>query len=228
MSFLINPYRYAAIGGGGPFAGPEFIAAGSIVGAGTASQTVTLPAHQTDDILIVVAHNPSNITITTPTSGWASIAASAGGVYDNWFWKRATSSSETAPTVTSTGNTNTLACAYTFRGCVTSGDPFEDATVATYVADHTTPDTASIDTLGADRLAVSFLVRFDDVTWSVSPPPSGWTLEDDQVTTLRNDGGFTVISKEMASAGNVPAIEIGTYNAGNSFWKTLTLALIPD
>lgn len=211
-------------------AAPAFRAAGSIASdlTGAASVTVTLPTHQAGDILIVSALNDGGDTMSIATSGWAEITSIAATDDAAWFWKRATSSSETNPVVES-ASTDCFAIAYSFSGCVASGTPFEDATTNNkFDSPDDNPDTSLITTTGPDRLVVSFLNINDNPAWSNSPPPSGWTLNDDQNTSSGTDAGFTVISKSKATAGDESAVQIGRYITVSEPYGTMTLALIPN
>jgi hypothetical protein len=220
---LLTSVNAAAVGGGGL----AFVSAGSIAYAAGTSITPTMPTHQTDDILIVSCQNQSATSTSTATGGWSSIATSSNSIYANWFWKRATGAGTAGPTITSSAGEQ-HAIGYVIRGAVAAGTPYEDATVnALSAANHTTPFTATIDTTSTNRLAMCFLMRFNDNAWATPPPPSGWTSDSSTTTTDGLDSGFYAISKAIASASTVSSVQIGTWNAGDSHWHSLTLAFIP-
>lgn len=212
----------AGFGGGGAFGGPEIVGVGAIAGA-SASVTPVIPAHQADDILILHAMNSGNANQSAP-GGWNLIDTVNNGIGTKWWWLRAASSSETNPLV-SGGSAGRFARVYVVRGCIASGTPYEDATTANATGD-STPDTASIDTTGADRLVTCFEVHHNSFTYS-SFPPSGWNPEDSTTTTDATDAGFSCMTQEKASAGNVPTAVVATLSS-TTFWATLTLAFIPD
>jgi hypothetical protein len=183
-----------------------FIAAGAIAYDLTDPGSVTpeVPAHQADDILIVAAYNqgtyPTNNADVpaTATAGWTQIASIDGNEAGAWWWKRAVDGSTTGPVITST-YTDLFAICYVFRGCTTTGTPFEDATTAGNLGDASaTSTTALITTTDVGLLVAAFLTVGDDTAWSAnlgcSPPPPGWDLEDNSTTSQGTDCRFTVIS----------------------------------
>lgn len=216
----------ASFGGGGGGDPLEFISAGAIAYSSGTSVTPTPPTHQADDILIVQVQDQSATSTSTATAGWSEIANSSGSIYGAWYWKRAAGPGTAGPTITSASPEMHAIC-YVIRGCVATGTPYEDAAVAAMSGNQTTPFTATIDTTDVDRLAMSFLMRFNDNAWTVSPPPSGWDLESDLTTTDGLDSGFYVISQSVATASTVSSIQIGTWAGGSSYWRSVTLAFIP-
>src|SRR3972149_4102284 len=80
---------------------PAYQALSAIAASTGADVTVTLPAHQANDIfLITVVVRDQDDTITWP-SGWTQIATVDRSTVSRywWAWKRAASSSETNPLV---------------------------------------------------------------------------------------------------------------------------------
>ena len=92
-----------------------------------ADVTPALPTHQADDIfLLQVLVRDVDDTLTV--SGWTQIATIDEGTTARhwWYWKRATSSSESNPVVDKSGSTgDTYASVTSYRGAATSGDPWE-------------------------------------------------------------------------------------------------------
>lgn len=91
--------------------------------------TVTLPAHQANDILLLqVVVRDVDDTITWP-AGWTQIAIPVDrGVTARywWAWKRAASGAETNPLVDkSTATGDTYAAVVNYRGAIAVGDPWE-------------------------------------------------------------------------------------------------------
>lgn len=194
--------------------------------------TGTLPSHQTDDILIACAAQNDASDLTCGTSGWATMAPAQnnGSFSTAWFWKRATSGAETAPVITSsrTGGTTSgiyVTCAR-IRDCIVTGTPFEDATLAGAPTTDTTPDSSLITTTGPNRLAVAVALIDDNNTIS-NYPPALWSAGVNTSSATGGDSACVAISRGIPSAGDVSAVAICTQSASD-YWKTLTLAFIPE
>lgn len=209
---------------------PSFISAGSIAYNIDADITPTPPAHQADDILLVMAQCHTGGVLSTATAGWTEIAEIDGTDNFAWYWKRATGSGTAGPTITATGSPYQLhAICYVIRGCKTIDTPFEDATTAgTGSSEETTPDSAAITTTGSNRLVACFL-SYAGVTggWAVEPPPATWTKDNETVSTGGSDVTFVAISKQKAAAGNEGAVVIGTATSA-MYWGSITLAFLPS
>ncbi len=144
------------------WAAVAFQAASGIATSTGADVTVTLPVHAANDIFllqVVVRDVDDTITIT----GWTEIANVNDGTAKHWwFWMRATGSSETDPLVDkSTGTGDTYATVTTYRGAITSGDPWEAKGTATCTGT-TNPFTytGGVTTLTAGSLVV---VSWNDI-----------------------------------------------------------------
>ena len=199
---------------------PTFVSEGAQA-SGFGSATPTMPTHQADDILVVVA-SCNNKTMSTSTSGWTEITEiMPGGSAWAWYWKRATGAGTAGPTITA-ASVLIYTVGYVFRGCVATGDPF-DSGFATSTDGSTVvfvPYTAAITTLGTDRLVIAFHGHGGSTVFSSGFPPAGWAACGAQV------GGYQPISKEQAVAGAVAAVDIGTL-AADEMHGCLTLGLIP-
>ena len=195
---------------------------------GAASVTVTLPTHTTNDILIVAALNDGGTTMTTATSGWASIVGIDSTDNARWFWKRAASGAETSPVIESTSS-DVFCTAWCLRGCITTGNPwdvFDTANaLATAAAEVTAP---TITTTGTDRLVCIFAVINDDTAWTTAPPLSGWTLptNGDITTASGTDARMVAVYQTQAAAGDNTANSVGTISTTET-WATLKIAFIP-
>lgn len=149
---------------------PAWQASSAIAASNGADVTVTLPAHATNDILLLqVVVRDVNDTITWPT-GWTQIATIDRGTTARywWAWKRAASAAEPNPLVNkSTGNGDTYAAVTTYRGAITTGDPWEvkgtpnTSTAAGHVLN-------GITTLTAESLIVASLCGEDNTANSVA------------------------------------------------------------
>ena len=191
--------------------------------------TPTLPAHAADDILVVVCGAGSAQNWTCPTSGWAALATAQNNANfsTGWFWKRATSAAEANPVCTASASLTLggYAVAFRVRGCITSGDPFEDVTLGGSPTSSTTPASSVITTTGAQRLAVA-IAQIEDNNTISNYPPAGWTGAYNNGSNTGDDWHANIISKAVATPGDVAAVNVCTQNAAD-YWRTLTLAFIP-
>lgn len=144
---------------------PAYQAFSAIAASTGADVTVTLPAHQTDDILLLlVVVRDQNDTITV--TGWTAMTGTPlnrGATSRYWlFWKRAVSNAETNPLVNkSTANGDTYAAVITYRGAITAGDPWEvKGTPQTGTADPMV--LTGITTLSAESLVVAAVAGEDN------------------------------------------------------------------
>lgn len=199
-------------------AAPTWQATGTLA-AGTGNVTVVWPSHATDDIgLLVVESANQAIALTTP-AGFVEIPDSpqgtgtAGGTTSTRlavFWCRATSGSMASPVVTDPGD---HACAYivTFRGCITSGDPW-DVTAGDALASASTTFTIPGDTTTlAECLVVAIVATGADVSTGRA---TGWTNASLASITERGD----LYSSTASNGGGISVAEgvkttAGAYNA---------------
>lgn len=205
---------------------PTFVAAGTIVAdiSGGASTTPTPPTHTTNDILLAMSFNAAGATMSTATAGWTKITEVLGTIAVAWFWKRAPAAGTAGPTITA-GSTDQYAICYVIRGCATTGTPFEGAATS---GDGTTsinlPNTAAITTTGADELVMAFLGRNTITNWTDATPPSGWTANDNQITSSGTGCLLRVISIPETSPTSLGTQSFATSIAGSQQYGALTLA----
>src|SRR5206468_4141125 len=117
----------------GPAPAPTFQAAGTALN-GTGAITVAWPAHQTDDIgLLIVETAKQAVTLGTNAANWTEVTNSPQGTGTagnalspqlTVFWSRATSSSMGSVGVNDSGD-HQIAQIITFRGVATSGNPWD-------------------------------------------------------------------------------------------------------
>lgn len=125
---LVSLTSLGTWGGSAAAAPPAWQASSAIATSTGADVTVTLPAHAANDILLLqVLVRDVNDTITWP-AGWTQIATVDRGTTARywWAWSRAASAAEPNPLVnknTTTGDT--YAAVTTYRGAITTGDPWE-------------------------------------------------------------------------------------------------------
>lgn len=208
---------------------PGFVAKGTAVNNGTgANLTPTLPSHETNDILFVQVNNDDAVTVSTATSGWAQIGSSTNisAKQTSFWWKRAASASETSPTFTGFNELNVnFAQAYSYRGAITTGTPWDDAIIAG--ANSTTPMTSEIVTTGPNRAIVVLMNIHDNTLFDVGPPPAGWEYSAFDTTDTLADARMMAITTGQGTAGTVAAVSVGTLGT-TEVHVSLTLALIPE
>jgi hypothetical protein len=167
-------------------AAPTLQAEGALAVATTGDLTTVLPAHQADDVFVLAsglwAPNSSDVPLIAAPAGWTELAQlHTGSSLDGkltWHWKRAASGAESNPTlVRPTGaDTGADTCwggrAYVIRGCVTSGNPWDEVDATPFRTTSNQP-VDSLTVLGQNRLAIHFLVYTDDL--ADTPSISGWT-----------------------------------------------------
>lgn len=215
-----------------------FVGAGALAVTGTAGASISpaLPSGVVaDDILILtVMTNQGN---TFPSiSGWTNAGRDQNNanMSTGWYWRRATGSGDapgsfTIASGTALGTGNGLyGRVYAYRGCITSGTPYEDDTnLGAGVADNN-PDfntsTASVN----NTHAVGFVCADDDNSWSSGMPPSGWSNEGPRVANATGgDCMMDAIGRWVPASGSVAAVTIGTMS-GSDFWRSWSLLLLPE
>ena len=190
---------------------PTFQAAGT-KDEGTGAISPRWPTHLTNDIALLIVETAG----TQPASlsnaqGFVAVTGSpqgdngsTSGTVLTLFWKRATSASQTAPTLADSGD-HQLAQIVTFRNVATSGDPWDvvagSATAGTGSTSFSIPGAT---TTMPNTLVVAILAS------SLASSASGWTNADltgvtersDVSTTQGNDGGIAVATgvKEIGRA----------------------------
>jgi len=223
---------------------PSLFAAGALFAAATGTSiTPVIPASDAaDDILVMQAFCNASSTFSTPTnwtpildSGGGSTAVDSANLSAAWFWKRASGSDGNPTSTTSATGSSTIGLygrIWVYRNCLSSGTPYEDATVAGTPTLSTTPQSASIDTTGTFRLAVCYVSVDDDNTLGTNYPPNLWLphattfAQPRLASTTGGDGMSDAIQRWMPASGNVAAVTVGTM--ASDYWRTLTLALLPD
>jgi len=194
---------------------PIFQAEGTQVSTSGSSAVVSWPTHLTNDIGLVVIETSGNSADLTPPAGWTAIpdtpvsdtAGLASGSKLHVWWKRAASASES---VVNTGGAldHILACIYTFRGCVTTGNPYNVTTTGAKTTISTTATVPALVTTVDDTLITMVVGRPNDSSANVhfgvpvNANLTGRGEAGEGGTTLGNGGGFVVSYGEKATAGN--------------------------
>lgn len=185
------------------YIGPTWVSTGTPAFANTGSFTPGIPSgHQADDILILQVYR--TVAPSTPT-GYTLLEGLFGEM--TVYWKRATSSSETAPTLdVQVGGNEAGAIMYCFRGCVTTGDPWE-LKATNQDTDATNPVvTASLTpTLDQTLMFAMFQNGVDNVS---APRCSQFRWDDDESAYVAgNTAGngveyMTVVADQWSAQGN--------------------------
>jgi hypothetical protein len=186
------------------------------------------------DICVVALMTNKDNTFTTPT-GYTSLGSITDANQSSaWFWRRL-QTGDTAPSCATSGGSTLnptngfYGRLWIIRGCKTVGDPFEDATFAGTPTISGTPQSALITTTDADRLVLSMVVVDNDNTWtSGMPPGAGWVNAGPfSNSTTGGDGMMDAVAINRSGAGDVASVQFGLMNS-TDYWRTLTLAFIPD
>ncbi len=199
-----------------------------------ADVTVTLPAHQAGDILLligVVRDQDDTVTV----SGWTQMTGSPfnrSTVSRYWvFWKRAASSSETNPVFdknTTTGDTFVAVASY--RGAIGTGDPWEvKGTPATGTSDPATCSTG-INTLTDASLVVVALAGEDNNNASVTTTGTNPAAYNEHYleSPTGNDGMIAFSEAERTTAGATGPVSVNFNTANPVGWGCMVLALKPS
>lgn len=214
-------------------AAPVLQTQGTVAAVTTGNLVITLPAYLANDIVVItsVGFIPNTTTGTNTqslASPWTKNSPNAtvitGGIIDEehaCWWARATSNSSLGSTVTitrptgwDTGTDGVWAGrAYIVRGCLTSGNPFDEfsQTSLTNIANPVLP---AITVSGGNRLAIVFMTKADNT--AVPTAATGYTLGTAAPDTTGTDCNFQTY-RQTASA-NVSTVTPtgGVANAANN------------
>jgi hypothetical protein len=204
----------------------------ALVTTGT-TVTPTLPSHSVDSILLVAGakNAASNLTID---GGWTAVSLSSGTNPRNnanlstaLWWKRAASSSETAPTVTSstsaTGSDGLYATVLVLDGALASDTPFDGARAQLNPLNSTEITSGSVDTTGTNRLLLHISLHDDAVGIASGSPPSGWDLTG---TDSAGNHRIMVIEKLQPAAGSTSDPVLFTAST-SAYFRTFALGIAP-
>lgn len=209
------------------------ISAGTANTGTTGGVTYTLPTHLIDDILLLATETNVTAGLTAP-SGWSGVAASpraqgSNVTTVNGFWKRATTASETNPSVPATSDHQT-GLPFRIRGGLTSGNPW-DASTSGGQTSGTSRTFSGFNTLTADSLVV-YLLAADtdsatDVFGTLNTPSglTGFAILGSSPTDNGNGGEILVASGVKATAGFVGNLT-WTFSVASA-WSGIALAFPP-
>lgn len=189
-------------------AAPTRQAEGAFQAGGAVQLTVPWPAHQTDDVALLVISSAGAIAALTTPAGFVEIPGSpqsTTGLFGAVFWCRATSGSMTSP-VTGTGSNNISAVIVTARGCVNSGDPWDVISESVKAVTSTSTSITGDTTTDVDRLIYYLAARGSDFAANQYSGESDGTVTNltervDNGTVTGNGGGIGVWTADKAAAG---------------------------
>lgn len=148
--------------------------------------SVPLPAGiADDDILVLVVHSKDVVGCSVNQSFTQKVATDNGAANQRLeVWYKRVSGAQTAPTITHTAGGPTCAVIYAFRGCETTGDPFEAAQANAEDESAATPFTNSgVTVTTPGSMAVLAFGSADDNSWTYN---SGFASS---VHFIRNQNG---------------------------------------
>src|SRR5438093_241514 len=223
-------YRETNIPGSGGSAAYQGV--GIIAASTGADVTPSLPTYQPNDIFLLLGWvRDQDDTVTV--SGWTAIPGTPfdrGTTSRYWlFWRRAASSSETAPLFDKSGTTgDTYAWIIGYRGAVTTGNPWQAVgTPATG-----TSDPASIPAISTttDNALVVVAVGGEDnnnaAITTTSTNPASYTVHYAESPT-GSDGALTFSEELRTSPGSTGAISVDWDVLPPVGWGGMALALAP-
>lgn len=189
---------------------PTVVGVGADNAGTTGAVTYVLPVHQANDILVCVVETNVTGGLTTATSGWVHVTNSPKAQGTNVtsvsvFWKRATSSSETNPVIDATSD-HQAGFTIGFRGCVTSGNPWDFTPVASGTSGSLTMSATGGTTTVADCLVCIFSANNTDTAVDaysliINASLTNLAIQNQSFTASGNGGGCMVGTGEKATAG---------------------------
>ena len=211
---------------------PTFVSAGVVAGfaAGTTITTEIPDEALPKDIAVLGVMTNNVSTFSTPTD-WSILGAgleSDAGQSSKFFWKRLAGGDADPVTNTAalSGTNGGFGRIYLFRGCIETGNPFEDVDNAG-TSSSDTPLTSEVTTTAADRLVAAIVAWDTDHEWLSGMPPAGWAnIGGLAANTTALDCAYDAIATP-SSGGTVASVEVAKYPVSGR-WRTLTFALIPE
>jgi len=205
----------------------------------TAPITPVWPAHQANDIALLVVETANQaVTLSTP-AGFVEVlnspqgtgtAAGTAATRLSVFWKRAASSAESNPTVADSGD-HQIAQIITFRGGITSGNPWDVTAGNVASSASTSVSIPGATTTVANTLVVAIVANATDTAtaqtgnWA-NPNLTSLTERADSSTDQGNGGGFGVATGVKATAGAYVATTATL--ATSSVQGRMSIALKPE
>lgn len=225
----------AATGDTGP-ATPTFVDVGA-QDNGTGALSVSWPAHQTNDIALLLIERSGSDTAPA-ISGWSELSGSpvidvtnSNGSSLQVLWRRAVSGAEAAVSVPDGGN-HQVARIWVFRGCIASGTPFEASTTGTKPAASTTATIPAVTTTSAVTLVVGIASTprdfpQDQFTSPVNANLEELTLRGQAQTNAGDGGGYALVTGVKRGPGSSGTTTLSMNNSDTNAYVALALAPVP-
>lgn len=209
---LVRSNRLSSGGGGG--AVPTFVAVGA-VGTVDAAEYAGAAANDIGVIIVSADSSPTISDIANWTAFSATVTSGANGT--RAFWRRMPGAVGTV-SVSISGASQSGVIMFGIRGCITTGNPFED--YQSQVGTSTSQTSDSITTTGTNRLAIR-VGGTQAFIADMGSPPSGYT----QAFEDNFEPCFSMDYKSVPTATTEAA---STRTLGTSTnWFTHTFAMIP-
>lgn len=235
---VVNQFAIGAAGGGGAYVPATYVSSGSQTGGAASDASVAWPTHQANDVgLLVVESDGTEAEPTLATANGferlTSVVCATGLTPTRLtlFWKRATSTSDAAPTVEGTALDHFTGQIYLFRGCVETGNPFAHMRWAIDDSGGTTVTFPAGTSVNDGDLVVGLVARGYDPTSGSTwlSTPSAAELDSETVATSYqradgNGGGWGMITATDLAAGDFASFTATSDQA--SCFATLTMAVL--
>ena len=218
---------------------PAWQATGTAVPwTGTAATAVAWPAHAVDDIALLFVETAGGQATTLGTAnGFVEVTGSpqatgtgTAGTRLAVYWCRATSTSMASPTVVVTTGDHGYGLIITFRGCITTGNPWDGTPVGGVKAAASTSATVTgLTTTVANTLLVQALTKDLDTAAAFASAQTNGNLSSitertDAGTNVGGGGGIAVWHGGKATAGATGNTTVTVTSSINAFH---TIALRP-
>jgi len=207
--------------------------------SGTGALTVPWPTHQTGDVALLFVETPNSaVSLTTP-AGFVEVtnspqstgtANTAGGTRLAVYWCRATSAGMASPVLAAQTN-HQIAVIVTFRGVISTGNPFEvSAGSVKATASTSTTFPAVTTTTAGDLIVLAAAVDLDSNSTAVfsgftNSNLTGITEQFDRTINTGVGGGLSIATGDFAVAGST-GTTTGTLTS--SITTQMTIALKPE
>lgn len=229
-------------------------AVGAWAASNATTQVVTLATHVTGDMLIVrCAQKPYSAAPTCATSGWAEVGTAyqngttangngSGSVKLMAFWKIATSSSETNPTITwNTTSAPGCAVAVTYQKASNEiwstpvgaggGDATlrtsQTATISSHIAVESGDLIDFFDIVGDNQTLTVPVITQTGVTYSATTEYPATALSSGTSNDIAADGGYRTATSGTSSAAAVVTWTVGASTQGGAWQTRLRVTLPP-
>lgn len=215
---------------------PTFVDKGVMVASIGAISPTWHFSSQPDDIGILLVESTSGEAVTfTDAAGFVAVegmpvfvGTGTAGTRLSAYWKRAIASETDipAPQIADSGN-HTIGVILTFRGCKTTGNPWDAIRHATKGLASTTVVTLSLTTVTADSLVLLACTRDNDASGAAFTLSSTTNLTSaaeifDDGSNVGNGGGIAAFTGIRATAGTCN-FNLGVTSSVNAYMQ---LALV--